>query len=155
MREVNQAGRDLIMEFEGFRPDAYLCPSGKWTIGFGHTRGVHDGMEITRAEAEEFLAEDIEDAASAVERFITVPLGDNQFAALVSFTFNMGALALLQSTLRRKLNAGDHAAVPAQLRRWTWATHPITREKVELPGLVRRREAEAKLWNLADSPTAT
>lgn len=151
-RTVNQAGVDLVKSFEGFRADAYLCPAGKWTVGYGHTEGVMEGSHVSEEEAELLLRDDLRSAADKVSKFITVPLNDNQFAALCSFVFNLGGLALLQSTLRKRLNAGDYAAVPDQLRRWVKARHPLTHELVTLPGLVRRREAEANLWNKLEKP---
>ena len=146
-RMVNQAGIDLVRKYEGFRADAYCCSSGKLTIGYGHTKGVSRDAQVSLEEAEELLLEDLREAGEEVSMLITVPLNDNQFAALTSFTFNLGPLALLQSTLRKKLNQGDYDAVPAQLKRWTKARHPITKEMVELPGLIRRRAAEAELWD--------
>jgi lysozyme len=85
--------------------------------------------------------EDVQTAERAVLRLITVPLTDGQFDALVSFTFNLGAGALQRSTLRRKINRGDHANVPAEFRKWVWAGGR------KLEGLVRRREAEAALYS--------
>ncbi len=147
-RTVNDAGVALVKEFEGFRAQAYLCPAGVWTIGYGHTRGVTRGDCVTKAQAEALLAKDMAEAGAAVERLITVPLTDNQLAALTSFVFNLGARALAASTLRKKLNAGKYDAVPAELARWTKATDPQTGKKRELEGLRRRRSAEAALWKL-------
>ena len=146
-RVVNKAGFDLVREFEGFCPDAYRCPSGKLTVGFGHTKGVTHETQVSRDEAEELLREDLREAGEKVSMLITVPLNDNQFAALSSFVFNFGPLALLQSTLRKKLNQGEYDAVPEQLKRWTKARHPHSGEMVDLPGLIRRRAAEAELWS--------
>ena len=106
-RAVNQAGIDLVKEFEGFRSDAYTCPSGKLTIGYGHTKGVSRDSQISLEEAEELLIEDLREAGEKVSFLIHVPLSDNQYAALASFTFNLGPFALLRSTLRKKLNQGD------------------------------------------------
>jgi lysozyme len=145
-RSINRAGLELVKRFEGFYSDAYLCPAGVWTIGYGHTAGVYQGQTITEDEAEHLLAEDLGGSASDVERLITVQLSENQFAALVSFTFNVGGGNLQNSTLRRKLNTGDYEAVPFELNRWVKATDPATGKKVTLPGLVRRRAAEAELW---------
>lgn len=146
-RPVNKAGVELVKQFEGFCADAYICPAGKLTIGYGHTKGVQHGSHVSEEEALELLADDLREAGDYVSKLVTATLNDNQYAALCSFTFNLGPIALLQSTLRKKLNAGDYDAVPAQLMRWTKATHPITKAKVELPGLVRRRAAEAELWS--------
>jgi lysozyme len=142
-REVNAEGYRLIKKAEGIRLKAYRCPAGVWTIGYGHTHGVQEGMVIDLAEAEEILRLDLERFARGVELLLKVPVTDNQFAVLVSFAFNLGLGALAKSTLLRKLNAGDYAAVPEQLMRWTKAAG------VELPGLVKRRKAEAELWGRA------
>jgi lysozyme len=95
---------------------------------------------ITEDEATEILVLDVAKAEKAVLRLITVPLSDGQFDALVSFTFNLGSGALQRSTLRRKVNREDHAEVPAEFLRWVWAGGK------KLKGLIRRREAEAALY---------
>lgn len=143
-RPINQAGLDLVKHFEGLSLEAYRCPAGVLTIGYGHTQGVRDGERITEAEADELLARDLEYVGEHVERLMRVHLGDNQYAALCSWAFNVGIGAVIDSTLRELLNAGDYDAVPAQLIRWTKAT--VGGRKVELPGLVRRRAAEVALW---------
>lgn len=144
MQPINRAGVDLVKTLEGLRLEAYQDSASVWTIGYGYTRGVMHGMRISREMAEDLLLVALMHAAEGVTRLITAPLTPNQFAALVSFTYNVGAGALATSTLRRILNGRDYAGVPAQLRRWTKAT--VNGRKVELPGLVRRREAEASLW---------
>jgi len=149
-RSVNDAGLNLVRESEGFRGDAYRCPAGVWTIGYGHTDGVQPGQRVTREEAEQLLREDLDGSAAHVERLITVALNDNQFAALVSFTFNVGEGNLESSTLWRKLNGGDHDSVPSEMSRWVKATDPNTGQKRTLPGLVRRRAAEGVLWLTPD-----
>jgi lysozyme len=141
MRNIDAAVK-LIKDFEGLRLNAYVCAAGKRTIGYGHVILPGDGhMEhITEAEADALLEKDLGRFCEGVERLITLPLADNQFGALVSFAFNAGLGALAKSTLRRKLNAGDYAAVPGELMKWTKAGGK------ELSGLVRRRKAEAELW---------
>ena len=144
MNKINAATINLVKSFEGLRLTAYKCPAGVWTIGYGHTQGVSRGMRITEARANEMLTSDLEDAGKSVLRLISVPLNDNQYGALCSFVFNLGAGALQTSTLRKILNTGDYAGVPAQMARWNKAT--VNGKKVVLAGLVRRREAEGKLW---------
>lgn len=141
-RQINQSGLAIEKKFEG-GPflQAYRCPAGVWTIGYGHTRDVVEGMTCTVAQAEAWLLEDNEDAQDNVSREVSVPLNDNQFSALVSFVFNLGAGALAHSTLLRLLNAGKYDEVPGQLAQWCHA------DGVTLEGLVRRRAAEAALWN--------
>ncbi|WP_114325406.1 glycoside hydrolase family protein [Candidatus Colwellia aromaticivorans] len=145
-RLINQNGLDLVKHFEGLYTDAYTCPAGVPTIGYGHTANVELGQSITPQEAEDILQEDMQIFAVAVEKTIVVELNDNQFAALVSFAFNCGAGNLRASTLCRKLNAGDYDCVPSELARWVKATDPSTGKKRSLAGLVKRRAAEATLF---------
>jgi len=142
-RQVNKAGLDLIKSFEGLRLEAYPDPGtggDPWTVGYGSTKGVKKGMKITVQEAEQRLIMDLQDACKAVERYVTIPLNDNQFAALVSFTFNVGAGNLAVSTLLKRLNEGEYGSVPMQLMRWNRAAGKI------LNGLTRRRTAEGDLF---------
>jgi GH24 family phage-related lysozyme (muramidase) len=144
MRHITQAGIDLIKQFEGFSPAIYICPAGYPTIGYGHVVKPQERQQfasgITPEQAETLLRQDVQTAERAVLRLITVPLTDGQFDALVSFTFNLGAGALQRSTLRRRVNRGDHAGVPPEFRKWVWAGGR------KLQGLVRRREAEAYFY---------
>lgn len=148
MRQVNQAGIELVKKWESLRLKAYLCSAGKATIGWGHTAGVVMGMQCSEAQAVAWLRADLAHAGEAVSRYITVPLSDNQFAALVSFVFNAGRGALQTSTLRKKLNAGDYGAVPGQL--WRWNKETKGGKKVVSQGLANRRAAEIELWNRND-----
>jgi lysozyme len=137
---INRAGLDLIKSFEGLRCNAYKCPAGVWTIGYGHTLNVVRGQIIDVITAEQLLKQDLQRFERAVDRLITVPLTDNQFSALVSFAFNCGETALSASTLRRKLNSGDYLGASLEFLRWTRANGKV------LPGLVRRRNAEKQLF---------
>ena len=139
--QTSQAGIDLIKEFEGFRADAYLCPAGVWTIGYGHTEGVKPGNYVSRERGEELLREDLAYFEAAVSDLIATPLSQNEFDALVSFTYNCGVGALAESTLRKRLNAGEAKCKVFQeeLPKWVKAGSET------LPGLVRRREAEVEL----------
>lgn len=143
-RAINRAGLDLIKEFEGFSYVAYPDPGTggiPYTIGWGHAGpDVKPGMKITKERAEELLIADLASACRAVESSVKVPLTDNQFAALVSFVFNCGPANFRNSTLLRRLNAGDYGCVPAELAKWNRAAGKV------LPGLSRRRAAEAVLW---------
>jgi len=143
--KTNQPGIDLVKRFESLQLTAYICPAGIPTIGYGHTatvtiEDVKTGKTITEEEAEALLKQDLEGSERAVERYVSVPLTDNQFSALVSFTFNVGSGSLKNSTLRKKLNAGDYDSVPGELSRWVKAGGKT------LQGLVRRREAEGRLF---------
>jgi len=142
MRHVTQEGLDIIKHHEGFSSKVYICPAGYPTIGYGHLILSHEdfGEGITKLQAEDLLRHDVRIAEHAVLRLITVPLTDNQFNALVSFTFNLGGGALQRSTLRRVINRGNHAGVPQQLMRWVWANGR------KLNGLIRRRKDEAALY---------
>jgi lysozyme len=140
-RRTNAAGVALIKDYEGLHLVPYLCPARVWTIGYGHTRTVHAGMKITPEEANAFLDDDLRLVERAVQRLAGVPLNDNQFAALVSFTFNVGIGNLERSTLLSLLNRGWYEQVPAQLMRWDRANGE------PLGGLSRRRAAEARLWS--------
>lgn len=163
-REINQAGLDLVKSFEGLADgdpttvnlDPYLDPVRIWTIGWGHVvRQAGRNLEgeadralahslypvgITLAQAEDLLRADLLDACRDVGRLVTVPLSDNEFAALVSFTFNLGAGNLAASTLLRELNDGDRWGAAEQFGRWVLA------KGVKLEGLVRRRRAERDLF---------
>ncbi|MBE9178663.1 lysozyme [Oculatella sp. LEGE 06141] len=139
-RQINQAGLSLIKEFEGCRLAAYKCPAGVPTIGYGSTKGVKMGMTITQTEAEALLRADLERFERAVERLVNVKLTGNQFAALVSFAFNVGVGALERSTLLRLLNQKQYQSAADQFRAWNKAGGRI------LPGLVRRRNAERELF---------
>jgi len=143
-REVNQAGVDLIRRFEGCRLDAYPDPGtggAPITIGYGATGpGIELGVVWTQEEAEARLVEDIAQFAGAVERALTVPVSANEFAAMVSLAFNIGAGAFKKSTLLRLVNDGHFEAAAEQFLRWNRAGGR------EMPGLTRRRQAERQLF---------
>ena len=141
---INREGLDLIRKFEGFRGTAYVCPAGIWTIGYGHTKKVKPGQRVTETEADALLLADVAAAEDAVKKFVCVGLNENQFSALVSFVFNVGAGNFKNSTLLRLLNYGKYDLVPEQFRRWVY----VGKEKSR--GLQRRREAEADLWDRQD-----
>lgn len=146
---ISQQGINLIKNFEGFRPFAYHCSAGALTIGFGHvikqgeTLGnilLDEKSKISFMEALNLLSQDIKIAEADVARYVTVPLNQGQFDALVSFVFNLGAKQLSRSTLLKKLNARDYEGAGNQFPRWVYANHKA------LPGLMTRRAAELKLW---------
>ena len=144
-RQINQAGLNLIKEFEGFRDTAYLCPSRVWTLGYGSTfypdgTAVRQGDRITKDEGEKLLRTTVRGFEDAVSKLVTVPLNDNQFSALVSFAFNVGVGAFRSSTLLRKLNKKDYAGASLEFSKW------VKGGGRTLPGLVRRRNAEKALF---------
>ena len=136
----------LCRRFEGFRPRPYLCPAGVPTIGYGSTRYL-DGRAvkltdppISQAQAERMLLVTVR--RSYLPTVLTLCPGvtdARRLAALIDFTYNLGSNNLRASTLRRRVNAGDWAAVPAELRKWVRGGGRV------LPGLVARRDAEAAL----------
>lgn len=161
-----QPALDVIKAFEGIMDgnpktvnlDPYLCPADYWTIGWGHVVLDSLGKQIkgaankklaysmypngiTMLEAEVLLADDIRRFSSGIHTYVKVPLTNNQFCALVSFSFNVGMGSFKGSTLLRLLNANQLDQVPSQLIRWNKGAGKV------LPGLVARRAAEVKLWN--------
>jgi lysozyme len=136
---VSQKGIDLIKKFEGLRLTAYVCPAGVLTIGYGHTGSdVKPGMKIDEKEAERLLRQDTESAQQTVSSFVTAKINQNEYDALVSFVFNVGPTAFVNSTLLRLLNKGaDRKVVAAEFGRWVKAG-----SDKPVPGLVRRREEE-------------
>ena len=143
MRTSTQ-GVELIKEFEGLRLEAYSDPGSggePYTIGYGHTGGVRPGDRITEAEAEDLLKQDLAKFEQGVERLAVVQLGQGEFDALVSFSFNVGLGALEASTLLRRLNAGEPRCTvySEEMPRWNKGANG------PMPGLVRRREAEAEM----------
>jgi lysozyme len=167
VREINQAGLDLIKSFEGIPDgdpstvnlDPYLDPVGIWTVGWGHAIRVGSdflrGKEnkerafalypggLTLAQAETLLRADLITRCRDVAALLTRDVTDNQFAALVSFAFNCGIANLKQSTLLRLLNAGDFAGASREFPKWNKSAGQV------LAGLTRRREAEAALFSKA------
>lgn len=142
-RRIGAKGLALIKEFEGLKLKAYLCPAQVWTIGYGSTGAhVREGMVITEARAEELLREDLERFERGVEA--AVPgLSQERFDACVSLAFNIGEAAFARSTVAREAKAGDHAGAANAFGMWVKAGGKT------LPGLVRRRAAEAALYRSA------
>ncbi len=155
MIEVPKAAIELAKRFEGFERKVkrgvettavpYICPAGFWTIGYGHLCDPKH-PPITEAEAEVYLARDLQTALAATLRhcpvLATEPEG--RLAAIVDFTFNRGTGRLQTSTLRRRVNQRDWTAAATELRRWIYGGGKV------LPGLVTRREAEAA-WLLRNA----
>ena len=137
---INTVGLNLIKDFEGLRLNSYRDAVGVWTIGYGHTGTAGPGQRITNAQATALLREDVATFENAVTRAVRVPITENQFAALVSFTYNVGSGALNSSTLLRRLNAGDTLGAADEFLRWNRAGGQV------LAGLTRRRVAERDLF---------
>lgn len=138
--KISQEGLSLIKKFEGCEYNSYKCAANVWTIGYGHTEGVKEGDLVSQQEAEKLLEKDVEVFEKAVNDAVEVPISQSQFDALVSWTFNLGSGSLNSSTMLKKLNNQEYDEVPAQIKRWNKACGKV------LQGLVRRREAEALLY---------
>ena len=139
--KISQEGIALIKKFEGCELDAYQDAVGVWTIGYGHIKGVKEGMQITKAQAEEMLVEELNEYEGYINNMVTVELNQNQYDAMVSWVYNLGGGNLKASTLLRVLNQGEFDGVPAQIMRWNKAGGKV------LEGLTRRRQAEADLFS--------
>ena len=139
--KISQEGIDLIKHFEGCELESYRCSANVLTIGYGTTKNVVEGMKISQHQAEELLMKDLEEFEEYVEDLIDVPLEQNQFDALVAWTYNLGPTNLKTSTLRKVLNKGAYDDVAEQIKRWNKDNGKV------LKGLVRRRNAEAELFN--------
>lgn len=142
---VNQKGLELIKEYEGFRSKAYKCPAGIWTVGYGHTSAAGEPKvgpltSVSREEGEAILRHDLLAFERAVASAVKVPLTSNQFSALVSFCYNVGPTAFRASSVLKAVNAQQWGEVPRRLALWNKAGGKV------LPGLVRRRAAEAALF---------
>ena len=139
--KISNKGIALIKEYEGCKLKAYVCPAKVLTIGWGSTGShVKSGETITQAEADALLMKDLVRFENGVEKLVTVPMTQGMYDALVSFSFNLGLGNLKSSTLLKKVNAGDKAGAANEFKKWVKAGG------VTLAGLVRRREAERKLF---------
>jgi lysozyme len=162
---LSDDGLRFIAGFEGYHeslPDgrcrAYRCVvgrdkkgrpihDGKWTIGFGCTEGVTEGLIWTREEAEQAFREELTRFEAAVNRLVKVPISANAYDALVSFAYNCGEGALSKSNLLKKLNKGDHAGAAREFGNW------VNSNGVKnVPGLVRRRAEEKAMFLRPDAP---
>ena len=137
---TSMEGVSLIKKFEGCELEAYQCSANVWTIGYGHTKDVEKGDTITKEEAEQMLVDELHEYENYINKYVNVALSQNQFDALVSWVYNLGPANLTASTMLKVLNNGKYEEVPAQMKRWNKAGGKV------LDGLVRRREAEALLY---------
>lgn len=148
---INDAALALIKTFEGCKLTAYKCPAGVWTIGYGTTAGAglgvspHEGMKITQAQANHYLALSVEKFAAEVKPMIKAPIGENEFGAFVSLAYNIGSGAFKKSSALRHFNAGDNAKAADAILMWNKANGKV------LAGLTRRRMAERDLFLLDEA----
>ncbi len=143
--KMTSEGLDLIKHFEGFRRTAYQDPIGIWTIGYGHTSMAGDpsvfrGLTISEAKADAILARDVAVFARGVSEQLRTTVSDQQYSALVSFAYNVGLDNFRKSSVLKAVNRQDFAAAGRRLQLWNKAGGRV------LPGLVRRRAAEAALF---------
>lgn len=141
---INQKGVALIVEFEGFRSEAYLCPAGVWTVGYGSTKGVKQGDRITMYDAKERLKKELAEFEAGVMSALTLPPNENEFSACVVLAYNIGIAGFKSSSVVKAHNRGDKEAAARAFNLWNKAT--VGGVKKTLPGLTRRRLAEAALY---------
>jgi len=137
---ISKEGLALIKKFEGCELEAYRCPAGVWTIGFGTIKDVKEGDRITKDEANHLLEEEMIEYESYIDDMVDVELNQSQYDALCAWVYNLGPSNLGSSTLLKVLNEGKYEEVPQQIKRWNKANGEV------LTGLIRRREAEALLF---------
>lgn len=145
--KISHEGKTLIKKFEGCELEAYLDAVSVPTIAYGRTKGVTIGDTCTQEQAEAWLEEELVEYENYVNEAVQVPLTQNQFDALVSWTYNLGPSNLNSSTMLKVLNSSSYDDVPTQIKRWNKAGGKV------LDGLVRRREAEALLFKGEDWST--
>lgn len=139
---INQAGRDLIKKWEGLRLKPYQDIVGVWTVGWGHTGpDVIPGQEITQTEAEILLDDDLQKFEAGVYQMVTASMNENQYAALVSFAYNLGLHALEGSTLLKRFNDGDTIGASEEFLKWNHAGGKV------VAGLTARRQSEKDLFD--------
>lgn len=141
--QTSKIGREFIKGFEQLRLKAYPDPGtgGKpWTIGWGHTKGVKPGDQITQEQAEQFISDDLAVFELTVNSAIKRPMTQNQFDAMVSLAFNIGGSAFAGSTLVKKFNAGDAKGAADEFPKWKNSGGKV------MPGLVKRRAAEREVF---------
>ena len=130
----------LVKEFEGLRLEAYLCPAGVPTIGYGHTGDVRLGERVTKDQADRMLTEDLEKFKLQMRKYVKVPVTRGQFIALLDFCFNFGATKLKGSTLLKYLNLGREDLAANEFRKWKYSNGKV------LEGLAKRRAREEELF---------
>jgi len=138
--QISEEGLALIKKFEGCELKAYRCPANVLTIGYGHIKGVKEGDQITKEEANYMLQEEMIEYEGYVNDMVDVELNQSQYDSLCAWVYNLGPTNLQSSTLLKVLNEGKYNEIPQQIKRWNKAGGEV------LDGLIRRREAEALLF---------
>ncbi len=152
MMKLSKNGIAIIKNFEGLVLHAYKDIGGVWTIGYGSTRyqngaAIKPGDKLSNeAQANSLLLNTLNQYETAVNSYVLVPLTQNQYDALVSFTYNLGTNALLHSTLLKKLNEKDYATAANWFAPWNKVTDPKTGKKIVNDALTKRRAKESALF---------
>ena len=137
--ETSKTGIELIKKYEGLRLQAYRCPAGKLTIGYGHTgEDVKPGMTVNKEMAEWLLKEDLMVRERAINKLVKITLTQNQFDALISFVYNVGVRNFETSTLLKLINQNRMESAAEEFVKWN---------KRKLPGITKRRSEEKALFN--------
>ncbi len=137
---ISNEGISLIKKFEGCELESYQDAVGVWTIGYGHTKNIKEGMTISKEQADNMLLNELDEYCEYVEKAVDVTLKQCEFDALVAWTYNLGPTNLNESTMLKKLNNKEYQDVPHEIKRWNKAGGKV------LQGLIRRREAESLLF---------
>jgi GH24 family phage-related lysozyme (muramidase) len=143
-QKVSRAGVELIKSFEGLRTAAARLPDGRWTLGYGHTFSAREGARVTQEDADALLRFDLLPVVDSINNLVLTPLNQNQFDALVSFCFNIGAENFAQSTVLKRINEGRMSE--AALAMDSWRSAEFNGETYVLAPLIRRRAAEKNLF---------
>ncbi len=141
---ISNEGISLIKKFEGCELESYQDSVGVWTIGYGHTKNIKEGMTISKEQADNMLLNELDEYCEYVEKAVDVTLKQCEFDALVAWTYNLGPTNLNKSTMLKKLNNKEYQDVTHEIKRWNKAGGKV------LQGLVRRREAESLLFQGKD-----
>jgi len=139
---IFQEASNIIKTFEGLRLESYLCPAKVWTIGYGTTKGVKQGMKITQEQAEEMLKSDMQVFTSAVLQMVGNICNEYQIASLISFAYNLGVNSLRKSTLLKVIKQNPQKFKPIEKEFMKW----VNAGGKKLAGLVNRRKQEYQLY---------
>lgn len=139
-----EAGLKLLKSFEGCKLEAYQDQKGVWTIGWGCTRDVVEGLTIDQAEADFRLMNDVRSVSGRVMSLVKAPITDNQFTAMVCFAYNVGTGALRDSMLLQLVNAKRYQEAAEEFMKWSHIT--VDGQKIAVDGLLKRRKAERDLF---------